>query len=550
VTIQAGVEWYFVDGAGVHHVRSYYSSGTPGTYYPIGTVTINGKATFRDASTNKISLAGVDVEDGGKLITSLGMGGQEFNCGPLHIKAGGELENYTTSDIYNPSSTVTLDAGGLFDTKSSTTIFPPLFVDNGTVRYSRDGSTDQIMVDRDYNDLEVSLDTDNVKIWNLGADRAVAQGLTVNGSAMLVLTAASPMALTVDGLLFLTSGSLDNSDPEVTFTMADGSMIQRATGVMTSAPAFAGTVDLRYTSTAAQVSTGPEVPTAAGVLGDFRLSGTQGVLMTSNMTVNGAMSTERSDLITGAFSVTLAPGATLDESPGSTILGTAVATRTVAQSTNETFGGLGLELLAAGAAPGETTVTRVTGTAQNVDGSPGILRSFQVSPANNTGLDATVVFHYDESELNGINQLSLRLFADDGGGWTGLGSTLDAAANTLTVSGRPMVADLTAAVGDVSGVVDNMLPVRTEIVSIHPNPFNPMTKVQLSLEKAGRVQVAIYDIRGQKVRTLETGILEQGTHELTWRGLDDSGRAVSSGVYFCRLVADGQIRTEKMLLAR
>ena len=53
---------------------------------------------------------------------------------------------------------MTLDAGGIFDTKSSTTIFPPLFVDNGTVRYSRDASTDQTIVDRDYNNLEISLD--------------------------------------------------------------------------------------------------------------------------------------------------------------------------------------------------------------------------------------------------------------------------------------------------------------------------------------------------------------------------------------------------------
>ena len=102
VTIQAGGEWYFADGDGVHHVRSYYSCSTPDTYYPIGTVTIYGKATFRDGSTNKISFAALDVEAGGKLITSLGMGGQEFNCGPLHIKEGGELENYTTSRHLQP----------------------------------------------------------------------------------------------------------------------------------------------------------------------------------------------------------------------------------------------------------------------------------------------------------------------------------------------------------------------------------------------------------------------------------------------------------------
>ena len=80
----------------MHHIRS---SATPTS---IGVVTIHGKATFRDASTNNITLAGIDVEDGGKLITSLGMGTAKFDCGPIVIKDGGELENYTTSDIWGP----------------------------------------------------------------------------------------------------------------------------------------------------------------------------------------------------------------------------------------------------------------------------------------------------------------------------------------------------------------------------------------------------------------------------------------------------------------
>jgi len=550
VTIHENGEWYFADGSGVHHVRSYYSSSTPDTYYPLGTVTIYGKATFRDGSTNKISFAAIDVEAGGKLITSLGMGGQEFNCGPLLIKDGGELENYTTSDIYNPASTVTLDAGGLFDTKASATIFPGSFVDNGTIRYSRNGSTDQTIVDRDYNNLEISLDTDNAKIWTLSAARSVMDTLVVNGDGNLVVNADTPQILTVNNLLYLTSGSLDNSDPEIDLTMADGSLIQRATGVMTTAPTFAGMIDLRYTSTVAQVATGPEVPSASGVLDDFRLSGTEGVLMTSNLTVNGAMSIERSDLITGAFNVTLAAGATLDESDDATILGTAMTTRTAVQSVNETFGGLGLEILAAGAAPGATTVTRVTGTAQMVNGSPGILRSFQVSPANNAGLDATVVFHFDNSEVNGLNELALRIYSDTGGGWAESITDVEGAANTLTGNGFDSFADLTAAQGDVTDVAEDMIPVRTEIASIYPNPFNPMTKVELTLEKAGPVQVAIFNVRGQKVRTLENGVLESGSHELTWRGLDDGGRAVPSGVYFCRLMTDEKVVTQKMLLAR
>ncbi|RKZ10414.1 hypothetical protein DRQ50_14455, partial [bacterium] len=511
ITIQSGGELYLADGSGVHHIRS---SATPTS---IGVVTIHGKATFRDASTNKITLEGVDVEDGGKLITSLGMGTGKFDCGPITVKDGGELENYTTSDIWGASSALTLEAGSLYDTKSSTTIFPATFTDNGTVRYSRDGSTDQNIVDRDYNDLEISLDTDNVKLWTLGADRTISQGLTVNGSATLVLAAVSPQVLTVGDLLFLTSGLLDNSNANVTLTVADGALVQRATGEIAAAPAFAGQADVRYTSTAAQVTTGPEVPAGPGVVADFTVDGDQGVVLGADVTVNGLCTIAGSDLITGAFAVTLGGSASLVESSGATILGTAVTTRTVAQSVNETFGDLGLEILAAGSAPGVTTVTRVTGTAQMVDGAPGILRNFHVSPANNSGLDATVVIYYDDTELNGLAENALTVFENLGSGWMQLTTTRDPAGNTLTVAGVATVVDLTAALGDVSDVGGNMVPVRTEIVSIYPNPFNPMSKVQLSLQKTGPVQVAIYDVRGQKVRTLHSGIMGSGTHELTWR---------------------------------
>ena len=163
VTIRAGGELYLVDGAGVHHIRA-------GTGIAIGTVTVYGKATFQDASTNNIILNGVNVEDGGKVITGTGMGSPaKFLCGPLVIKSGGEVESYTTSDIWGTGSSMTIQAGGIFDTKASTTIFPTTLTNNGTVRYSREETTDQTIVDMNYNRLEISLDPDNNKNWTLGA---------------------------------------------------------------------------------------------------------------------------------------------------------------------------------------------------------------------------------------------------------------------------------------------------------------------------------------------------------------------------------------------
>jgi hypothetical protein len=73
---------------------------------------------------------------------------------------------------------------------------------------------------------------------------------------------------------------------------------------------------------------------------------------------------------------------------------------------------MGLAIAAAGAEPGLTTVTRNTGNSTNVGCSnSSILRSFTVTPAVNTGLNAAISFGYNPSaELNGLNQGELDLF--------------------------------------------------------------------------------------------------------------------------------------------
>ena len=145
------------------------------------------------------------------------------------------------------------------------------------------------------------------------------------------------------------------------------------------------------------------MPAGTGVLNDLTLTGDEGMTLGADVTVNGTCSLTGSDIFTGAYTLTLGPTAVLAESDGKTVIGTVTTTRTAAQSVNESFGGLGIELNAAGGAPGVTTATRVTGTALSVNGTDGIERYFDLSPANNSGLDATVVLHYDESELNGID---------------------------------------------------------------------------------------------------------------------------------------------------
>lgn len=104
---------------------------------------------------------------------------------------------------------------------------------------------------------------------------------------------------------------------------------------------------------------------------------------------------------------------------------------------------------------------------------------------------------------------------------------------------------------DVTGLPVGVSDVPTSLqVSAYPNPFNPRTSIHLDLPGGGMVQARIYDIRGMLVRTLLEGRLEAGPRELVWRGVDDRGRALASGVYFYEVKIGNQSRLGKLTLVR
>ena len=102
-------------------------------------------------------------------------------------------------------------------------------------------------------------------------------------------------------------------------------------------------------------------------------------------------------------------------------------------------------------------------------------------------------------------------------------------------------------------VVDVALPEAPGMVRLgqnHPNPFNPVTRIEYALPEASRVQLIIFDTGGREVITLVDGHRGSGPHEVTWNGTDEQGRRVASGMYVARLVAGDDIRTRKIVLAR
>ncbi len=86
-----------------------------------------------------------------------------------------------------------------------------------------------------------------------------------------------------------------------------------------------------------------------------------------------------------------------------------------------------------------------------------------------------------------------------------------------------------------------------------PNPFNPSTSVGFVLGSEARVTLGVYDVRGRLVRGLLDAEMEAGEYRdaCIWDGLDDRGRAMTSGTYFLRLTTDDGLRgARKVVLVR
>ncbi|MCG8608253.1 T9SS type A sorting domain-containing protein [bacterium] len=84
----------------------------------------------------------------------------------------------------------------------------------------------------------------------------------------------------------------------------------------------------------------------------------------------------------------------------------------------------------------------------------------------------------------------------------------------------------------------------------YPNPFNPETVIQYDLNQNGHVELAIFNLLGEKVRSLVDQVQRAGAHQIRWNGLDDNGNRASSGLYVYRLSVGASSQTKRMILLR
>lgn len=94
------------------------------------------------------------------------------------------------------------------------------------------------------------------------------------------------------------------------------------------------------------------------------------------------------------------------------------------------------------------------------------------------------------------------------------------------------------------------VPTRVELDQNFPNPFNPVTTIRYSLETRRFVEIDIFNLSGQLVKSLESRVRDAGNYSVEWDGTDDNNSPASTGIYFYRLKTGIQTITKKMLLLK
>ncbi|MCX7984939.1 MAG: T9SS type A sorting domain-containing protein [Bacteroidetes bacterium] len=193
------------------------------------------------------------------------------------------------------------------------------------------------------------------------------------------------------------------------------------------------------------------------------------------------------------------------------------------------------------------TVVKRGFTAFTSNNRQSISRWYKILPSNNSNLNATFVFSYAESELNGIPEENLRLFrsTDNGITWTLMGGEVNTTTNTVTLTGIQSFSLWT--LGDVQNplvkVGSNEIVPTSIMFSNYPNPFNPTTSIVFSVKTSGKVLIRIFDILGREITTAFDDFAESGKVYSIHIG----DRLKTSGIYYARLESADGVRTQKMV---
>ena len=103
---------------------------------------------------------------------------------------------------------------------------------------------------------------------------------------------------------------------------------------------------------------------------------------------------------------------------------------------------------------------------------------------------------------------------------------------------------------DYLSTIGEGIPTEFALHENYPNPFNPSTTLRFDLPEVSDVNVIIYNMLGQKVKSFNMQSTPAGYHSLTWNATNDYGDPVSAGVYLYQLQSKDFVKTRKMVLLK
>lgn len=155
------------------------------------------------------------------------------------------------------------------------------------------------------------------------------------------------------------------------------------------------------------------------------------------------------------------------------------------------------------------------------------------------------VFHTSDGGVTWTQDHSADFYEFDG--YQGLAAT---DAQNVWVAGNDAILHKTVSSTGIADNSSHQLPEKFQLKQNYPNPFNPGTTIEYSIPHSSNVQVAVFDLRGHRIKTLASGIQTAGNHSVQWNGTNANGESASAGVYFYRVRYNNHSVNRKMVLLK
>ncbi|MEJ2194145.1 MAG: T9SS type A sorting domain-containing protein [Ignavibacteriaceae bacterium] len=364
---------------------------------------------------------------------------------------------------------------------------------------------------------------------------------------------------------FFIDGSLDLKDESTldgsgSFTLNSGGTLKIGSANGITASDTIGNVKMSGTRTYSENASYEYKGNTVQSLGDglpgsvngFGVNNSNGIVLDRNLSVNSSVNIINGDLDLNGNEITLGSNAILSETAGNTITGSSgkiTITRDINAPAGDNVGGLGA-MLTTSINLGSTTIDRIHSAAMGA-GNEGIFRQYIISPANNSGLNATLRLYYDESELNGIPEDKLEQYKSPDGAndnWFPQGGTVNTTDNYVEKTGISDFSYWTLA--DVDNplpveIVENQIPTVFALHQNYPNPFNPETVIQFEIPEESKVKLNVFNVLGELVATVVNEQLGVGVYNITF-----NASTLPSGLYIYKLETDNIQLSKKMLLLK